>query len=305
MLLDQFLDSSAPATTEPPVEQTNSSLASETYPEDEPLLAQPMEPVVVSQQYASASLQELQYLCKLIKRIREPVCTINGVVMLLQLEAIHGTGEEMDELYKAIRGDLETVQFATQVRSPVTTLIVGLERERGFRELLRRVGQKRAIAQRFGKKFDIQTVPEPDLMANLSAHVCGAFEDWCYTLFREEKSLSHPGNTKLYELLAKVRLGWKGRLTEILTRTIAAGGSSEPAFYSGCYVAASGDTSDRQGFVRGFLEKLNDEQEYVEWTQGAIKEHKWRRRLTALGTIVCLALVACLAWMLVVTLVII
>ncbi|MFT5299930.1 MAG: hypothetical protein ACI87E_000385 [Mariniblastus sp.] len=301
MLLDQFLVPEAPP--EPPaaeaVGQTDPSPYDETDSEDESQFAQPIEPVVVSQQYASASLQELQYLCKLLRRIREPVCSINGVVMLLQLEAIHGTAEEMDELYKATRGDLETVHFAAQVRSPVTTLIVGLERDRGFRELLRRVGRKRAVAQRFGKKFDVQTVPEPAQMANLSAHVCGAFEDWCYTLFRAEKSLSHPGNPKLYELLAKVRLGWKGRLSEILRQTIAAS-SSEPLLYSGCYVAASGDSQDRQGFVKGFLEKLKDEQEYVEWTKEALRENRIRRIFITIGTLVCVALAAWFALMLII-----
>lgn len=302
MQLDQFLvpessETPMPKVTPDPEPAKEQNL--ETYTEDE-FLVTPIEPVVISQQYASGSLQELQHFCKLLRRIREPVCSLNGIVTLLQLEAIHGSSEEMEELFKAIRGDLATIQHAAQTRCPVTTLIVGLEKERGFRELLRRVGNDRSIAQRFGKRFDLETEPQPAQLANLSAHVCGAFEDWCYALFREEKSLSHPGNTRLYELLAKVRLGWKTKLGEILSQTIAAENVNEsesPLLYSGCYVAASGDTPDRQGFVRAFLEKLKDEQEFVEWTPIAIKEDRMRKRIFKVGLFACLGLAASLVVM--------
>lgn len=286
MLLDQFVVPSAGMVDSSVPVQESSAQAVE--PDDDVSLAAPIEPVVLSQQYSSGSLQELRYLCKLLKQIREPICCINGVVSLVQLEAIHGNGEEMVELHKAIRGDLETIQYATQVKAPVTTLIVGMERERGFRELLRRVGKERARVQRFGKKFDVQVIPDATAMQNLSAHVCGAFEDWCYTLFREEKSLSRPGNTKLYELLAKVRLGWKARLGEILKHTVGVGdvsdGNDRP-LYSGCYVAACGETPDRQGFVKGFLDKLKDEQEFVEWTSQAVQQDKNRKKLMKWGLV--------------------
>jgi hypothetical protein len=161
--------------------------------------------------------------------------------------------------------------------------------------LLRRVGKERARVQRFGKRYDVQVVPDAAQMLNLSAHVCGAFEDWCYTLFREEKSLSRPGNTKLYELLAKVRLGWKSRLGEILKHTVGTGETStaaDPPLYCGCYVAACGETPDRQGFVKGFLDKLKDEQEFVEWTDLAIQQDKARKKLIkwGLGSLVALVL---------------
>ncbi|MGY8749458.1 MAG: type VI secretion protein IcmF/TssM N-terminal domain-containing protein [Pirellulales bacterium] len=295
MLLDQFLVPAAPSEMPPDNNQSELEAGPEHNIDEDVMLAAPTEPVVLSQQYSTGSLQELQYLCKLLKQIREPICCINGVVSLVQLEAIHGTGDEMDELYKAIRGDLETIQYATQVKAPITTLIVGMERERGFRELLRRVGKERARVQRFGKRYDVQVVPDAAQMLNLSAHVCGAFEDWCYTLFREEKSLSRPGNTKLYELLAKVRLGWKSRLGEILKHTVGTGETStaaDPPLYCGCYVAACGETPDRQGFVKGFLDKLKDEQEFVEWTDLAIQQDKARKKLIkwGLGSLVALVL---------------
>ena len=74
-------------------------------------------------------------------------------------------------------------------KSTLLKLIVGLERERGFRELVRRVGKERASTQRFGRKFDVRAYPTKEELAALSLHVCGAFEDWAYALFREENAL--------------------------------------------------------------------------------------------------------------------
>ena len=251
-----------------------------------------LEPVLLSPQYASTSLQELQYLGRLLRGIREPACAINGVIAMLQLEAIHGSPEEMDELKNAIHADLEAIHYSTQVYSPVTTLVVGLENERGFRELIRRVGKEKSQKQRFGKKFDVQLVPNAKSLSSLSAHVCGAFEDWCYFLFREQNSLSQTRNTRLYELLAKVRLSWKSQLADILEKILVRDGADtkQPFLFSGCYVAATGPTADRQGFVKGFLEKLGDEQEFVEWTENSLTADRWRRRFTIGGILACLTL---------------
>lgn len=259
------------------------------------------EPVVVAPQYATACLQELNYLGNLLRRVRQPVCGLNGVLLMIQFESIHAMPVELDELQKAIRADLSTLEYAVQMRAPVTALLVGLEKERGFRELVRRVGQDRAMAQRFGRKFEVRSFPTADEMASLSAHVCGAFEDWAYTLFREEESLTRPGNTRLYELLSKVRCSWKTRLAEILAGGF--GCESEPAgkksslLFSGCYLAATGETPDRQAFVKGVFDKLREEQELVEWSEDAVSINRWQGRAATWGMFATLALIASLAGM--------
>jgi hypothetical protein len=93
-------------------------------------------------------------------------------------------------------------------------------------------------------------------------------------------------------LLAKVRLGWKGRLAEFLSQTIGRGDSAteEPFLFSGCYVAAIGNSADKQGFVKGFLEKLKDEQEFVQWTDDATRSDNWRRRFAGIGMIAVVGL---------------
>jgi IcmF-related N-terminal domain len=258
-------------------------------------------PVLVSHQYSTACLQELQYIGHLVRQARQPLCAINGVLSLIQLESIHSSQAELEELQRAIRGDLDTIRYAFQLKVPVSALVVGLEKERGFRELISRVGKERSMSQRFGRRFDIQAIPARDQMVALATHLCGVFEDWTYTLFREEHALTRPGNTRLYELLSKVRCGWKGRLGEILSggfgcdTTKREEGAS--VLFSGCYFAATGETPDRQAFVKGVIEKMGEEQELIEWTQDALIANKRQNLAANLGAIVAIGLLLSLTLM--------
>ncbi len=258
-------------------------------------------PILVSHQYSTACLQELQYIGHLVRRARQPLCPINGVLSLIQFESIHSSQTELEELQRAIRGDLETIRYAFQLKVPVLALVVGLEKERGFRELISRVGRERARSQRFGRRFDIQALPARDQMVALATHLCGVFEDWAYTLFREEHALTRPGNTRLYELLSKVRCGWKGRLGEILSGGFGCDTSkreeASSALFSGCYFAATGDTPDRQAFVKGVIVKMGEEQELIEWTQEALGANNRQNIAANLGAIVAVGLLISLALM--------
>jgi hypothetical protein len=208
---------------------------------------------------------------------------------------------EIEELERAIKSDLLTVQREVQVRCPVSALIVGLHQERGFSELVRRVGPERAASQRFGRKFDVRCLAERDGLAAFCDHVCGAFEDWVHSLFREQQALTRPGNTRLYGLLCKVRCNLKTRLTEILAGGFSYNARELPnddAFlFSGCYFAATGETPDRQAFVKGVVDKLTQEQDYVEWSRKAVEANRRYYRLAALGIAVDVVLVATLAAM--------
>ncbi len=237
----------------------------------------PRQPALLSPQESSEQLERLQHVCQLLRRARQPLCAVNGILTLLPLQAIMGSPREVEELQRAVKGDVRTVSRALDLRCPVTAMVVGMEQEPGFRELVRRVGRDRASVQRFGQRYDLRSVATADEMNALCAHVCGAFEDWVYTLFREQGALSRPGNTQLYGLLCKVQLTVKNRLAEILS-----GGfgydqhqrHDEPVLFSGCYFAAIGETEDRQAFAKGVFNKLVEEQEQVEWTPHALSSHR-------------------------------
>ena len=254
----------------------------------------------VPAQESARQQRRLQYTCQLLVRARQPVCPMNGVLTLLPFDAVQATPGEAAELERAVKSDLTTIQRELNLRAPVVSLITGLEKERGFRELVRRVGPERAAAQRFGRKFDVRSQATPSELRAMNIHVCGTFEDWIYTLFREQGALSRPGNTRLYSLLCKVRCTLKPRLAEILSEGFGydqrAMGGEPPISFSGCYFAATGDTPDRQAFVRGVMDKLVDEQEQIEWTPQALSDEARYRRLVVASLIVNLLLLGAISY---------
>lgn len=225
-------------------------------------------------QDSTEQLDRLSYVCHMLRRARHPLCPINGVVTLLPFDLVQAGTRETEELGRAVKADLTAIQRALQLRCPVVALICGMEKERGFRELIRRVGKERAAGQRFGRGFDVRSLATPTELEALCAHVCGAFEDWVYTMFRERDALTRPGNTRLYGLLCKVRCHLKARLSDILSAGFgydpARAAGDDPVMFSGCYFAATGETEERQAFVRGVFDKLAEEQEDVEWTEKAM-----------------------------------
>jgi len=252
---------------------------------------------------ATSQLQRLQYVGQLLRNARRPVCPLNGILTLLPFQMMQAEPTEVEELERAIKSDLLTVQRTLQVRCPVTSMIVGLDQERGFSELVRRVGPERAASQRFGQRYDVRCLAERDGLAAFCDHVCGTFEDWVHALFREQQALSRPGNTRLYGLLCKVRCNLKTRLTEILTGAFGYDSrelpNDDPFLFSGCYFAATGESPDRQAFVKGVIDKLVQEQDYVEWSQHAMAANR-RSRWLAIGGFLCSSLLLlCLAVMVV------
>jgi hypothetical protein len=78
----------------------------------------------------------------------------------------------------------------------------------------------------------------------------------------------------------------KNRLEQVLMNAFSS--ESHPLLFSGCYFAATGLTPDQQGFVRGFMDKLIDEQELLEWTKEAKNEDRKIRWLSRIGWLTCL-----------------
>jgi hypothetical protein len=246
----------------------------------------------LSSHESSQQLQRLEHVCGLLRRHRHPVCPANGIITLLPFEMLKAGDQDVAELERAISADLSTMYRELQLRCPVTAVVVGMEQERGFREMIRRIGREGATRQRFGQRFDLRIEATQEELRKFTSHVCGTFEDWVYTLFREEQALAHPGNTALYALLCKVRRTLKTRLGDVLGNGFGTDRQSgrPPVLFSGCYFAATGPKSDRQAFVSGLLTKLYDEQEDIEWTAEALREDTRRGWLTRLGWALCVAI---------------
>lgn len=223
--------------------------------------------------------RRLQHVCGLINRARQPLCPCNGILTLLPFSAVKINEESGEEFQRAIKSDLITLQEKLQVHCPVMSLVVGMEHESGFRELVRRIGADRAYGQRFGMGFDVRGTATAEELSVLAAHVSGRFENWIYSLFREPGALSRPGNRHLFSLLCQVRSVLQVRLAKLLAGGFGRDSLGTPILFCGCYFAAAGDTKDRQAFVKGAVEKMVDEQEHVEWTQETLSDDRRYARM--------------------------
>lgn len=260
--------------------------------------------VVLPAEEAALQTRRLEYVCRLLRRVRQPLCPINGLLTLLPYDLIERGPREAIQLQRAVKSDLWVIRSELKLRCPTTALVTGMESESGFRELLRRVGRDRARAQRFGKGYSLWSPPTESQLEAVAVHACGAFEDWVYSLFREKGSLEKPGNTKLYALLCKIRRDAAARLTGILRSGYAfdpqEDGEVEPVLFGGCYFAAVGESEKGQAFVKSVFDKLIEQQEELEWTRAAIVEEQRYARMAnlvfGLDVLMLLALVGLLVY---------
>ena len=229
----------------------------------------------LSHRQAEEESARLRHVCRRLRRARQPLCPLNGLLVLFPLPVLKNILSAQD-MPRAVRRDLATIHHETSLFSPVTVLVTGMEQEPGFSELVRRVGLDRAKAHRFGKGLQVGTRPSAENLEALTWHACGAFEDWVYSLFREPDGLNKPGNSKLYGLLCAVRREVQTRLQTVLLHGFSndqtEDAESAPKVFAGCYFAATGPSDDRQAFVKSVFEKMLDLEEEVEWSEMALVE---------------------------------
>jgi IcmF-related N-terminal domain len=228
--------------------------------------------VQLSSQDAYDRELRLRHVLRLVKKARQVLCPINGVLTLMPFERIETSGEQMQV---AAQKDLQVLREETGVRCPNTVVITEMEKEDGFQELIKRVGQERCLENRFGKGCEVWTAPEQGRLAAVAAHASGAFEDWVYMLFQEPDALKHRGNARLFRLLGRVR----GRFAENLRNVLARGFGYDPQsdgqlaaeqfLFGGCYFAAAGGRPGQQAFVKGVFQKMMQQEGELEWSPAA------------------------------------
>ena len=257
-------------------------------------------PIILSSVQATDRIGRLTYVCQQLVRVRQPLSPINGILSLLPQGAISRGSDDAAALEQAVKSDLSAIRTTLQVRCPVTALVTDLEREVGFRELMRRVGKERVSQQRFGRRFDCRSLPTPAEMETLVEGLSGTIEDWVYALFREDEALTRPGNQQLFMLLCDYRYNFKANLSRVLRYAFAydreESSSEDGLLFSGCYLVATGERADQRAFVGGILKKLVDEQEVLEWTTDALLAQQRWERISRAGLFLALLMIALAIW---------
>jgi hypothetical protein len=228
-----------------------------------------------------------KHVCKLIMRDRRPYCPINGILLLLPFAA-SDRDEDASQTGSVIQQELTALRAHLQVRCPILTTVCDLERAPGFREFVERFPsdqRQRRLGQRFPLVPDVDEDRVPQMFEGGVAWMAQAmFPNWIYKLFRIEHSPRDDvnslveGNGRLYQLMCELNERHK-RLSRLLSRALV-GDNSGPPLCSGCYMAATGkDARKEQAFVAGVFRRLPENQDFVTWTDAALKEdsdaHKW------------------------------
>ncbi len=216
--------------------------------------------------------QRLRRVCQLAKQSRQPYCTINGVLAFIHWKLLATT--QPTSLPMALREDTITILEEGGIHAPLLLVVSGMESEIGFTELVRRVGEDRAQANRFGQGFNHQGSPTQQQMIALATNATGAFEGWIYDLFRQADCLSRTNNDKLFAMLCRIRSIVHPRLTDLLVGYSETISEERPRslLLGGCYFAATGSGKVRQAFVKSVMTKMVEMQEELQWT-----DDSWRK----------------------------
>jgi type VI protein secretion system component VasK len=224
------------------------------------------------------------------------------VVTLIPFGLGQATARQISELSESLRDDLGVIQSTLRLRYPVTALVIGIDRDSGFGELVQRLDPG-LLTGRLGGRFDVQKLPTPEELNEHSDKICDAFEEWLYRLFRQEGALARQrGNRKLYGFLSRIRNQLKPNLRTFLGKAFGCepseGTGESSFFFSGCYFAGSDLSLGNAAFVRGVLfDKLIQEQGQVEWTGAALRVHRWLKVFGLLGWTLCFVLSVTVTWL--------
>lgn len=227
------------------------------------------QPAVKINSDAAAEQQlRLRYLCRLLRRIRSPYCPINGLIALTPYQHLLRDADAVS-LETALRSDLDNVFHSLMLRCPTAVLVTRMDVERGFEELARRVGDERTVKQRFGKGFDIWR-PQTDENVHTAVRLaCASFEDWCYKLFKEPGALDRAGNRDLFALVCRMRGKVQERLMHLLENCFSrTAGEDTRLLFAGCYFST---LAGRPAFATAVVDKMIEQQEELEWTEGALR----------------------------------
>ncbi len=253
------------------------------------ILMQPTGGRSLSSQDALECTDRLRHMCKLIKKSRGPVCPINGIVVAIPMDLVENS---CGGLQVAIQKDLELLRSELKVRCSITSVITGMEQDEGFIEFTKRLPAQQITENRMGKGCQIWASPEMSRLDAISVHATGAFEDWIYTLFQKDDALKKSRNSKLFQLLVRVRGTFATNLRVVLSQGFGFDPTSQPwmakeqFLFSGCYFVAAGTGPSQQAFVKSVFAKVLDQEGDLEWSPAAKRADRYYMFLANIAALV-------------------
>ncbi|QEG40596.1 type VI secretion protein IcmF/TssM N-terminal domain-containing protein [Roseimaritima ulvae] len=287
------------------LEQTLGSLTSLVEPEAEPEQAQKqvlqpsraVEPILrLDTDRATELLERLRTLCFALAAVRQPYCPVNGVLILVPLDATDNI-ETADHVGMRIERDLQTIAEATQSSVSSQVVFCDLEHSPGSQAFLERFPASQRD-RRLGTVLPAPPTSEPDAGP---AGIDRAVRWICTELFSPlgyrlmARDLVHAdqdrelceGNRGIHQLVHTMRQRREG-MSRMLRRAIST--TAGQIRLRGCFVAATGIAgTDKQAFAEGLMPLILDLQNEVQWSEQRRSSDRWQRRAAMLTYAIVLA----------------
>lgn len=239
--------------------------------------------VELETQLAAEIDERLQGICRLLAEDREPFCPINGVVLLVPIDATDNA-ELADHVGMRIEHDLTTIVRSLQMGVSIQLVLTGLERCVGTKAMLARF-PKTQRDRRLGAVIPIAPASEPESEAKLldqtSQWLCNdLFPPLVARLLNRDGSdedadfALQQGNLRLHQFTVSMRdrQGW---LSRMMRRIVAS--QQGNLRLRGCFFAATGDDAMHgQAFAAGIVPMILGCQNEVRWLEGRRRRDYWQ-----------------------------
>ncbi|QDS87371.1 hypothetical protein EC9_15490 [Rosistilla ulvae] len=242
----------------------------------------------LEQSEALELLERLDGLCREIADIRQPFCPINGVVLMLPLDAADCI-ETADHVGMRIERDLNTIAAATQSSVSAQVVFCDLELCDGGQALLDRFPETQRH-RRLGAILPAPPASEPDAgpasVDRAVRWICDElFPPLAYRLMARnlqdaaQDRILRQGNHAIHRVVDTMRQRRDG-MSRLLRRSIAA--TAGNVRLRGCFVAATGAAgATKHAFAEGVIPQILDIQNEVQWLPQRRQRDRWQRRSAA------------------------
>jgi hypothetical protein len=261
----------------------------------------PLPPLAKDRAELDRLAARLRHVCELVRRLREPLCPVNGILLVVP-EAATRSAAGANQAAALGGDDLRLAAESLQVRCPVLGIVCDADRLPGVRDLLGLLPPSKRD-QRLGRRLPyVPRLGSTDRVALIEGAVrwmCSALVPrMVYRLAPAAADADGPAtftSARLFGLAVEIDRRQES-LARMFGRMLTSAAADAP-LAGGCFLAATADTPDGQGFLADVFSQLIEGQNFITWTAAARAEDQSLRRRTILGYAALAGLAAGVAWL--------
>ena len=233
--------------------------------------------------------KRLHHLAALIRRTRNPVSPINGLLVDANVNLLESYPEEMA---RQLRDDLASLSSELRIICAVTMVVSGLESDRGFMSFAQRLIKENGpefAKSKFGKSYRTWTAASIEQLEKVAQAAVEEFDSFVHLIFTKRDALSGEhvqGNRDLVLFMCRLYSTILPGLREVLGKGCGIPQNMNGEFprFAGCYFV--GNDQHHQYFLQKVFDRVEENQGELEWTGASLRREETWRLLTNLGYLV-------------------